>query len=318
MSDKTVAIITRTKNRPLTLSRLYKNLSQQHYKDFIWVIVNDGGDKSHVNGICEQAQMSGINVKVIHNVLSLGRSKAANIGIQSINAEYVMLLDDDDTLSAMCLEQEVAFLESNKYRFRGVFCWVKFVYERINDKIEFVHDNECHVVEPNDMTLIRIFANNQIMTCGFLYAREIWEKIGGYPEHIDYTEDWYFNVQFLLLANVGIIPHYLANCHKRIQDSSMYKNTTGDFESIWEHKLSALAWRNQLIRDLEITHPVYASALVNYTTHIEQIRLREQFIAIENKLYKIRVFLNCGYKISGLYYLNKLLAKIKSKVSAQC
>ena len=67
-----VAIITRTKNRPLLLERALNSVSSQTLKDFVWVIVNDGGDQEPVNQIVASGQNDGLVVKCIHNQESLG------------------------------------------------------------------------------------------------------------------------------------------------------------------------------------------------------------------------------------------------------
>jgi glycosyltransferase involved in cell wall biosynthesis len=39
-----VAVITRTKDRPLLLERAIKSVHNQTFKDYVHIIINDGGD----------------------------------------------------------------------------------------------------------------------------------------------------------------------------------------------------------------------------------------------------------------------------------
>ena len=48
MKEYKIAIITRTKNRPLLLRRAINSVLKQTLKDWIMVIVNDGGSKEEV------------------------------------------------------------------------------------------------------------------------------------------------------------------------------------------------------------------------------------------------------------------------------
>ena len=76
-----VAIITRTKNRPIMLPRVLMSIGKQTFKDFIWVLVNDAGDRAPIEAITKRALEKGIDVKVIHRAKSLGMEAAANDGV---------------------------------------------------------------------------------------------------------------------------------------------------------------------------------------------------------------------------------------------
>ena len=53
-----VAVITRTRSRPRMLDRALKSVLNQRMKDFIWVVVNDGGEQTHVNRVVDRAKAS--------------------------------------------------------------------------------------------------------------------------------------------------------------------------------------------------------------------------------------------------------------------
>mgnify|MGYP002682673227 CR=1 FL=1 len=92
-----VAIITRTKNRPLFLIRCIKTVLAQQYQDWIHVIVNDGGDCCSVDEIVRKNHEAYRNrIKVIHNQQSLGMEAASNIGVKNSESNYITILDDDD------------------------------------------------------------------------------------------------------------------------------------------------------------------------------------------------------------------------------
>ena len=46
--DQTVAIITRTKDRPLFLARCIESILSQDFQNWTHIIVNDGGDPANV------------------------------------------------------------------------------------------------------------------------------------------------------------------------------------------------------------------------------------------------------------------------------
>ena len=308
-----VSIVTRTQNRTILLRRLKNNLLKQTRCDFCWIIVNDGGDNhKEIDKIASEAQEQGLYVVVKHFSVSSGRSKAANVGIRASCSKYVMLLDDDDTLSEECLEREVNFLESNAQSFAGVICYVNKIREQIeSEKIIEYSSGEIFANDTDALTIGKVFSCNPIMTCGFLYQRQIWESIGGYPEHINYTEDWYFNVQFLLLANIGLIPLTLANVHNRVEKTGGYSNTTSTPEKIVEHELTALAWKNDLLRKLAKDQNellVVLSASIN-NHDINLIKLQQ--ISINFQVHLVLDVVRKILKVTGINFLISSFRKLK-------
>lgn len=106
----TVAIVTRTKNRNILLERALESVAAQEYKDFVHVVVNDGGNAKAVESIVSKFSH---NIKLIHNTKSVGLTKALNQGVQAVNSEYISILDDDDTWSSKFLSSTIKRLEES-------------------------------------------------------------------------------------------------------------------------------------------------------------------------------------------------------------
>lgn len=310
-----VSIVTRTQNRTVLLRRLKDNLSKQRFQDFCWIIVNDGGENyNEIDSIAKDAYASGINVIVKHFSLANGRSKAANIGISAANSKYVMLLDDDDTLSEDCLQKEVEFLENYSSCFDGVICYVNKIEEHIDEEqIIQCASGEIFANDVDALSIGKVFSFNPIMTCGFLYRKAIWSDIGGYPENINYTEDWFFNVQFILRSNIGIIPDVLASVHSRADEDGVYSNTTSNKDKVIEHELTALAWKNELLRRLAHDNNPLLSVLTAATTNRDIQLLRIQQINMSSELKSIFTKLQLVLKYSGISATKNVIKKIYYK-----
>ena len=79
-----IAVITRTKNRPMFLARCIRTVLEQTETDWIHVIVNDGGDPGPVDAAAGQyADRYRGRLRVIHNETSAGMEAASNIGIRA-------------------------------------------------------------------------------------------------------------------------------------------------------------------------------------------------------------------------------------------
>ena len=73
-----VAIITRTLNRPILLRRAAEDISNQTYKDYCWVVINDG-EKEPVEIIVDNFLKN--KVILINNPKPVGMEAASNIGV---------------------------------------------------------------------------------------------------------------------------------------------------------------------------------------------------------------------------------------------
>ncbi|MBU2090763.1 MAG: glycosyltransferase family 2 protein, partial [Alphaproteobacteria bacterium] len=94
MPEPVVAIITRTKDRPILLRRAIDSVLAQHYSDWVHVIVNDGGDPAPVDGLLAgyMDAYAGRLVRV-DNPQSLGMEVASNRGIAASASRYLIIHD---------------------------------------------------------------------------------------------------------------------------------------------------------------------------------------------------------------------------------
>ena len=100
-----VAVVTRTKDRPLLLPRARRSVSNQTLRDFVWVIVNDGGEPKHVDHEAELARADGVSTEVVHISSSRGMEAASNAGVEKTSSKYVTIHDDDETWEAEFLQR---------------------------------------------------------------------------------------------------------------------------------------------------------------------------------------------------------------------
>jgi glycosyltransferase involved in cell wall biosynthesis len=245
-SLKKVSIITRTKNRKLLLERALQSICSQKFKDFIWVIVNDGGEKKPVDQVVRIAKSKNIDVIVIHNKVSKGMEYASNLGLKNSSSKYCVIHDDDDSWHPLFLDKTVDFLESNN-EFNGVVTLTTLVKEEIIDgKINTISFSDFNkwMLSIQFSDLIR---ENTFPPISFLYKRECFKAIGYYNELLPVLGDWDFNLRFLAYSNIGLIYESLAFYHHRI------KSKTEDGNSLYINKENHIKYdaiiRNNFIRN---------------------------------------------------------------------
>ena len=107
-----IAVITRTKNRPLLLPRAAESVLSQKIDNLVWVVVNDGGSKLEVETVIRDFRSRSDNEAVaIHNEISVGMEAATNIGITSCDSDYIIIHDDDDSWEPGFLSNCLQFLQ---------------------------------------------------------------------------------------------------------------------------------------------------------------------------------------------------------------
>ncbi len=221
MSEPSIAIITRTKNRALLLERTIMSVLAQTREDWTHVIVNDGGDPAPVEALVarHEAAYAG-RLRVIHNPLSVGMEAASNIGIRASESRYLTIFDDDDSWSPYFLETLIKELERRQSRFRsvrGIICHSMVVRERIEEG-RILFDS---MYPFNDwmqsffVDLDRLAQSNSFIPNAFIFEREAAVEIGLFDAELPVLGDWDFNLRFCMRYDIAVIQELLSFYHQR-------------------------------------------------------------------------------------------------------
>ncbi|WP_067341805.1 glycosyltransferase [Stappia indica] len=246
-----VAIITRTKNRPLLLARAAESVVNQTYSDYVWVIVNDGGSKNAVLEVIERSSVDRRKIRLISHSVSKGMEAASNAGIGACKSEYVVIHDDDDTWHPKFLESTVSYLSSPRgSRYGGVVTGVKYVSEEIRGGKVVEHDRVPYHDWIRNIHFPEMARGNLFPPIAFLFKRSLYDSIGGYNESLPVLGDWFFNLEFLMKSDIGVLPDPLAYYHHRDRNNSTsldsYSNSV--IGGVTKHEEFASVARNEFIR----------------------------------------------------------------------
>lgn len=97
------SVFTATMNRASMLWRLYQDLKKQTYKDFEWVIVNDGSSDNTDDVVKKIIAERTIDVQYV-NKENGGKHTAWKIAIPIFKGRYILTADDDDPVTKDMLE----------------------------------------------------------------------------------------------------------------------------------------------------------------------------------------------------------------------
>ncbi len=248
MDQPKVGVITRTKNRAILLARALESVASQSFKDLEWVVINDGGETAGVDRIIADAKSRGVRTTVIHNPQSVGMEAASNRAIKASTAKYLVIHDDDDSWHPDFVAKCVAELEGAPHPLvKGVITHAMKINERIEGDKVVIDSKEPFNAWLANVTLYQMTGVNTFPPISFMFAREAYDKVGGYDESLPVLGDWDFNLRFLRHYEITVIPELLANYHHRPAV------TSGEFgNSIYggrnKHIFYDALVRNQMLR----------------------------------------------------------------------
>ncbi len=98
-----VSIITPTFNRAYILENLYMSLTLQKYKDFEWIVVDDGSTDETESLVLKWKNQKRIKINYIKQANG-GKHKAINMALKHVNSDYVFIVDSDDYLIDTAIE----------------------------------------------------------------------------------------------------------------------------------------------------------------------------------------------------------------------
>ncbi len=183
-----VAVVIRTRNRPALLREALESLRGQTVRPRQVVVVNDGGASPRE---ATEAFRDAFDVVLEEPKQRRGRSAAANRGVAVAKEELVAFLDDDDRCFPDHLERLVAAFRQGPE---------PVVY---SDAVTVVYGQGEAGWEPRVRTLqysvdfdpdYLLYAN-YIPIHTLLLPRELFLKVGGFDEGLEYSEDWDFLVR---------------------------------------------------------------------------------------------------------------------------
>jgi len=211
---KRVAVITRTKDRPFMLPRARLSVERQTFKDLVWVVVNDAGTCAHVEDNAALARQGGVEVVVIHREHSEGMEAASNAGIHSVDSEFVVIHDDDDSWEPEFLERCIDYLDNNP-EYYGVITHSRAIFERVEETGVVELKRSPYNAYLESVQIADLVQQNSYAPISFLYRRAAYDAVGGYNEKLPVLGDWDFNLRILMMGDIGLVPEMLANYHIR-------------------------------------------------------------------------------------------------------
>ena len=116
-----LTVFTPTYNREKSLHRVYESLLSQTYKDFLWLIIDDGSKDNTKELINKYKKENKIKIKYIYQE-NQGKHIAVNNAIKITHTELFIIADSDDAFVPEALEVFVDEWDKleNKEKYKGI------------------------------------------------------------------------------------------------------------------------------------------------------------------------------------------------------
>lgn len=121
-----ITVFTPSYNRAHTLHRVYESLKAQTYRDFEWLIVDDGST-DHTDYVVEQFQKQNDPFAIRYFYQrNQGKHIATNLAVREAKGEFFITLDSDDGCKPEALEHLLKMWdtipEQERSAYKGVSC----------------------------------------------------------------------------------------------------------------------------------------------------------------------------------------------------
>ena len=270
-----VTIIIRSMDRS-TLSDALCSVAEQTYANIDVVVVNAKGSAHRDLG----EYCGHFPLRLIQNGEPLGRSKAANTGLEAATGEYLIFLDDDDLFYPEHISNLVAAIQ-NQSSTECAYAGVHVEYY-VGGKLE----TTTNFNEPFDQR--RLWGRNFIPIHAMLFAHSLVAAGCRFDEDLEFFEDWDFWVQ---LAQHTTILHvdkisaiYRNYGHSGLgleQDKNSLRELRGKLYEKWKTTLTgeqlddSIEYREEIIANLHD----HSAQLSDQLTHS-----KDQIIFLQNRL----------------------------------
>lgn len=107
-------VFTPTFNRKNLLEKLYKSLQNQTFKDFEWLIVDDGSSDGTDEKVKKFINENKLNIRYFYTENG-GKQRAYNFAVQKAEGELFICLDSDDEYINKGLEIILKYWEQFRY-----------------------------------------------------------------------------------------------------------------------------------------------------------------------------------------------------------
>jgi glycosyltransferase involved in cell wall biosynthesis len=187
-------VFTTTYNRAYTLPQVYESLKAQTYRNFEWLVINNGSSDNTDDLVNQWKQEAEFPIRYIVLEKNIGFPRANNLGVREAEGEFFLNLNSDDACVPEALERFRyhwdTIPEEEKKNFAGITALAKNqyghligqkfpadVFDSTNAEIQMRHQVFGEKWGFNRTDVLRKFPYPEIEDEKFICSRLIWNRI---------------------------------------------------------------------------------------------------------------------------------------------
>jgi glycosyltransferase involved in cell wall biosynthesis len=253
-----VAILMRTRDRPVLLARALASVLSQTHQDWHLLLVNDGGDPLPLDRLVARHE-TGFQgrISVLHRPESQGMEAASNaaldLAVGKGRFQSVVVHDDDDSWHPDFLARTTAWLDAPEHRaFAAVMSHWMVVRERMDADGVVEDGRDWSFFDMPVLHYASILQRNRFPPICLLVRWSVVEAAGRFNAALPVLGDWDYTLRIMALGDIGVLPERLACYHHRDTGTLPdYLNTAAP----GRHETQLALYRNARLRALAQSDP---------------------------------------------------------------
>ena len=181
MNNPAISVIMTAYNTEKYIKEAIESILNQTFKDFEFIIVDDGST-DNTRLIIEEYAKKDRRIKILYNKKNLGIVKSLNKAIAIAKGKYIARMDSDDVSKLNRLEKQFVFMESNP---KVGVCGTNFIL--INEKGKIIGWKSFP--ETNEKCKKAFFFRNPFGHYTVMIRKECFDIFGYYNNDFLYAED---------------------------------------------------------------------------------------------------------------------------------
>ena len=261
-SKPAISVLMAVYNAPKNyLDAAIVSILHQSYRDFEFIIVDDGSDVAASKYLQSRA-VGDERIRLLKLPANVGLTRALNAGLQLARGDYLARQDADDISEPHRLSAQLWFLAMHPD------------IDAVGTDAVLIDagGNEFGVMQI-DPDLKRLSRRNLLVHGSMLFRRRVFEQLGGYDERMRLSQDYELYLRMIRLhgMRIGVMPeaHYRLRQHRdslssrrmfrQLYYSVIAKSLTQQYNSRLGRRLGF--WRDITV-DIFFTHRLFIGSVM--------------------------------------------------------
>lgn len=190
-----ISVIMSVYNGEKYLSPAVESILNQTYRDFEFIIINDGSvDKTQ--DILEEFQKQDNRIKIVSRT-NKGLVYSLNEGVSLARGEYIVRMDADDVSAPERLQKQLEYVQRHDLVVCGT--WAEEI-NTLGNKIK-----ELKYPPSTEKIKFYTLLHNPFIHSSVMFRKDVFEKVGGYRAFFKHIEDYEFWTRIVFKYKTGNI-----------------------------------------------------------------------------------------------------------------